>query len=95
MKVYPVAGLLLRDPVKGDFVPAAGREVRDSPFWFRRLACGDASLTPPVVEPVAAPEALPEASAPVATESTAAPLEPDAELPPAGDEPAEAEEPAE
>jgi hypothetical protein len=95
MKVYPVAGLLLRDPVKGDFVPAAGREVSDSPFWFRRLACGDASLTPPVVEPGSAPDALSEASAPVVAESTTEPLEPSAELTPAGDEPAETEEPAE
>ena len=46
MKVYPVPGLPLRDPVKGDFVPEEGREVEDSPFWRRRLACGDASRTP-------------------------------------------------
>jgi len=46
MKVYPVPGLPLRDPVKGDFVPEEGREVEDSPYWRRRLACGDASRTP-------------------------------------------------
>lgn len=46
MKVYPVPGLPLRDPVKGDFVPEEGREVEDSQYWRRRLACGDASRTP-------------------------------------------------
>lgn len=48
MKVYPVPGLPLRDPVKSDFVPEEGREVEDSQYWRRRLACGDASRTPSV-----------------------------------------------
>jgi len=48
MKVYPVPGLLLRDPEKGDFVPVEGREVADSPFWRRRLRDKDATLVPPV-----------------------------------------------
>lgn len=46
MKVYPVADRpLLRDPEKGDFVPAEGRTVADSLFWRRRLRDGDASRT--------------------------------------------------
>lgn len=45
MKVYPVPGLPLRDPVKADFIPEDGREVEDSQYWRRRLACGDASRT--------------------------------------------------
>jgi hypothetical protein len=40
--------LQVRDPVKQDFLPAEGREVPDSAFyWIRRLGCGDATLTPP------------------------------------------------
>lgn len=54
MRIYPTPGLLLRDPVKGDMIPAAGRDVDDSPFWRRRIRCGDASLTPPAAAPVAA-----------------------------------------
>jgi len=85
MKVYPVAGLLLRDPVKGDFVPAEGREVEDSPFWFRRLACGDAALTPSLV--AAAPVVLPE---PVLESAPAEAPEIAAESLEAGTEPASA-----
>jgi hypothetical protein len=54
MRVYPVPGLPLRDPVKGDFVPDEGREVADSPFWRRRLKVNDASLTPPKTTPTSA-----------------------------------------
>lgn len=57
MRVYPVPGLPLRDPVKGDFVPDEGREVADSPYWRRRLLCHDASLTPPKVTPTSAQSA--------------------------------------
>ncbi|MHA6236884.1 DUF2635 domain-containing protein [Pseudomonas fluorescens group sp. PF-69] len=86
MKVYPVAGLLLRDPVKGDFVPVEGREVVDSPYWFRRLACGDASLTAPVALESNVPEG-PAALAEESADDPAAPL--------AGDESAETVEDAE
>ncbi|MEA9997053.1 DUF2635 domain-containing protein [Pseudomonas sp. 10B1] len=48
MHVYPSQGLLVRDPVKQDFLPVEGREVPDSAFyWLRRLGCGDVTLTPP------------------------------------------------
>ncbi|SEJ21634.1 Protein of unknown function [Azotobacter beijerinckii] len=49
MRVYPSPGLLVRDPVKRDFLPADGREVPDHDlYWIRRLECGDAILTAPV-----------------------------------------------
>lgn len=41
MKVYPVAGRLVRHPQTGEPVPAAGLVVPRSPYWLRRLACGD------------------------------------------------------
>ena len=54
MYVYPSPGLQVRDPVKQDFLPAEGREVPDSAFyWIRRLGCGDATLTPPETAPAA------------------------------------------
>ena len=40
MKVYPVAGRLVRHPGTGETVPAAGLIVPRSPYWLRRLACG-------------------------------------------------------
>jgi len=48
MRIYPSPGLLVRDPVKRDFLPEAGREVPDGDiYWSRRLNCNDATLTPP------------------------------------------------
>ena len=46
MKVYPVAGRLVRHPRTGETVPAAGLIVPRSPYWLRRLACGDVTKTP-------------------------------------------------
>lgn len=46
MKVYPVAGRLVRHPRTGETVPAAGLIVPRSPYWLRRLACGDVTTTP-------------------------------------------------
>lgn len=46
MKIYPVPGCLVRDPVTGREVVEA-TEVPDSdPFWIRRVADGDVSATP-------------------------------------------------
>ncbi len=47
MFVKPVAGRLVRCPVRGEFLPESGAEVPDTLFWHRRLRDGD------VVEPVA------------------------------------------
>ena len=46
MKVYPVAGRLVRHPQTGEPVPAAGLVVPRSPYWLRRLACGDVTTRP-------------------------------------------------
>ena len=55
MRIYPSPGLLVRDPVKRDFLPESGREVPDGDiYWSRRLNCNDATLTPPAPE-VSAP----------------------------------------
>ncbi|MDR1311925.1 MAG: DUF2635 domain-containing protein [Burkholderiaceae bacterium] len=47
MKVYPVKGRLVRDPITGrEFNNTGGLEVSDTdPFWLRRLADGDVSRT--------------------------------------------------
>lgn len=44
MKVKPIAGRAVRDPVKGILLPESGAEVQDSPFWRRRLRDGDVEL---------------------------------------------------
>ncbi|SNT28950.1 Protein of unknown function [Noviherbaspirillum humi] len=48
MKVFPVAGRLVRDPATGrEVTDPAGTEVPDNdPFWLRRLADGDVSAQP-------------------------------------------------
>lgn len=46
MKVYPVPGRLVRDPVSGIELGADGLGVKDSDaFWLRRLADGDVTDT--------------------------------------------------
>ncbi|WP_207458653.1 DUF2635 domain-containing protein [Azospirillum sp. SYSU D00513] len=47
MFVKPAAGLLVRDPVNREPLPAEGREVPDDQFWHRRLADGDVVLAKP------------------------------------------------
>lgn len=48
MKIYPVAGRLIRDPVTGrEITDPEGVMVPDNdPFWIRRLADGDVSDKP-------------------------------------------------
>lgn len=47
MFVIPVAPLV-RDPISKKPLPAEGREVPESTYWLRRLACGDVVRgTPP------------------------------------------------
>ena len=59
MRIYPVPGRLVRDPVNFDILPADGRDVPESVFWMTLKRDGDVSLTPttplvvPVVEQVA------------------------------------------
>ena len=70
MKVYPVADRpLLRDPEKGDFVPADGREVADSLFWRRRLRDKDASLAQQIFPAAALADVTEAVAAEVATDT--------------------------
>ncbi|MGO4743080.1 DUF2635 domain-containing protein [Serratia quinivorans] len=41
MFVKPVPGRIVRDPVKGTFLPESGEQVPDDIFWGRRLKDGD------------------------------------------------------
>lgn len=41
MFVKPAPGRVVRDPVKGTFLPESGAEVPDDIFWRRRLKDGD------------------------------------------------------
>ncbi|MBD2781952.1 DUF2635 domain-containing protein [Xenorhabdus szentirmaii] len=50
MYVKPVAGRLVRCPVKGEPLPESGAEVPDTLFWHRRLRDGDVCLAQPVTE---------------------------------------------
>ena len=48
MRVYPKAGIRVRDPVKRDLLPETGRNVPDGdPYWERRKLDGDVTTEPP------------------------------------------------
>lgn len=50
MKLKPASpGLIVLDPASRRPLPAAGAEVAESGYWFRRLRCGD--VIPVVPEP--------------------------------------------
>lgn len=62
MRVYPTPGLVVRDPVLRDALPAEGRDVPDDDlYWVRRIQDGDATLTPPAAgrQAVAVPATQP------------------------------------
>lgn len=40
--LFPASGRKVRDPLRKDHLPEEGREVEMSPYWVRRLECGDA-----------------------------------------------------
>ncbi|PHM60623.1 hypothetical protein Xsto_03822 [Xenorhabdus stockiae] len=50
MFVKPVAGRLVRCPVKGEPLPDAGAYVPDTLFWHRRVRDGDVEICQPVEE---------------------------------------------
>lgn len=53
MRVYPNAGLKVRDPVKKDLLPEEGLEVRDTDlYWHRRIAHGDVVTQSITTQPV-------------------------------------------
>ena len=41
MFLIPNKGRTVPDPVRGDVLPPAGRNVEPSTYWYRRLAAGD------------------------------------------------------
>lgn len=45
--VKPAPGLLVRDPVTMEPLPAAGAEKPRSSYWLRRLAAGDVTEAKP------------------------------------------------
>lgn len=57
--VTPAEGLLVPDPVLGDFLPPEGRTVERDAHWIRR----ERDLEATVSEPPAAPEPTPAAAA--------------------------------
>ncbi|WP_323936176.1 DUF2635 domain-containing protein [Aeromonas veronii] len=44
MFVKPNDGRSVTDPDRGDLLPAEGREVSQSQYWFRRQLDGDVSI---------------------------------------------------
>jgi hypothetical protein len=44
MFVKPVKGRSVPDPAHGDLLPAAGRNVEQSTWWYRREAAGDIEI---------------------------------------------------
>ena len=47
MFVKPTAGRQVPDPVRGDRLPAEGRDVPRTQYWMRRLADGDVETVRP------------------------------------------------
>lgn len=52
MFIIPKPGLSIRDPDQQDIIPAEGRVVANSEYWFRRLLDGDITLGPAGATPV-------------------------------------------
>lgn len=60
--VKPAPGLVVRDPKSLLPLPAEGKEVGASNYWYRRIAAGDVELVPsPAPAPADTPEPLPPA----------------------------------
>lgn len=55
MFVKPAPGRVVRDPVKGAFLPESGEQVPDNIFWGRRIKDGDVEAFDPnaAVKPTA------------------------------------------
>ena len=47
MFVKPAAGLTIRDPDLGGYLPATGRDVPNTEYWHRRLFDRDVEITTP------------------------------------------------
>ncbi|MDN0095101.1 DUF2635 domain-containing protein [Yersinia rohdei] len=44
MHVIPKDGRSVPDPVRGDFLPADGRNVDENIYWHRRIASGEVTI---------------------------------------------------
>lgn len=47
MFVIPKKGQKIPDPSLSDYLPEAGREVEENPYWLRRLRDGDVTKNSP------------------------------------------------
>ena len=56
MKIYPVAGRLVRDPVTGREVVEPTYVPDNDPFWIRRVQDGDVSVAAQQSQPVVGAE---------------------------------------
>ena len=52
MIIIPKPGLSIKDPDQQDIIPAEGRAVANTEYWFRRLIDGDVTLAPSGYTPV-------------------------------------------
>ncbi|CNF82970.1 TPA: DUF2635 domain-containing protein [Yersinia enterocolitica] len=58
MHVIPKHGRSVPDPVRGDFLPAAGRNVDENIYWHRRIASGEVTVKAAEPEKIAPPAPL-------------------------------------
>lgn len=47
MFVKPINGRSAHDPARGDLLPAEGRNVDESQYWYRRELDGDIKIVQP------------------------------------------------
>ncbi|HEN3249305.1 TPA: DUF2635 domain-containing protein [Yersinia enterocolitica] len=57
MHVIPKNGRSVPDPVRGDFLPAEGRNVDENIYWHRRIASGEVTVKAAEPEEVTPPAA--------------------------------------
>lgn len=55
MHVIPKDGRSVPDPVRGDFLPAEGRNVDENIYWHRRIASGEVTVKAAEPEKIAPP----------------------------------------
>ncbi|WP_227732564.1 DUF2635 domain-containing protein [Yersinia proxima] len=58
MHVIPKDGRSVPDPVRGDFLPAEGRNVDENIYWHRRIASGEVTVKAAEPEETAPPAPL-------------------------------------
>ncbi|CNI39259.1 DUF2635 domain-containing protein [Yersinia mollaretii] len=58
MHVIPKDGRSVPDPVRGDFLPAEGRNVDENIYWHRRVASGEVTVKATEPEETAPPAPL-------------------------------------